>query len=180
VSALYVRRGLAERSGAIATAGCWTPRALGGHSRVGSLRHNRRVSAVERFLAAASSRDVDAMAAVMAEDVRLHTPTGSRPIDGRERVRVVFGGFTEVLADVEYKRVLAGDTGDSGSATLASHAIFFSSTVAEEEIDGVILLEVDTREEIRAVTVFVRPLPGLQAFAMAMRGRLAPSGRSAD
>jgi len=135
---------------------------------------------VDRFLAAASSRDVDAMAAVMAADVRLHTPTRSRAVEGRERVRVVFGGFTEVLADVEYKRVLSGDTGDSGSATLASHAIFFSGTVGEEEIDAVVLLEVDTREEIRAVTVFVRPLPGLQAFAAAMKDRLAPSGRSAD
>ena len=120
------------------------------------------------------------MAAVMAADVRLQTPTRSRPVEGRERVRAVFGGFTEVLADVEYKRVLAGDAGQGGSPTLASHAIVFSATVAEEEIDGVILLEVDTGEEIRAVTVFVRPLPGLQAFAAAMKDRLAPSGRSAD
>ena len=137
---------------------------------------------MERFLAAASSRDADAMAAVMAADVRLHTPTRSRPVEGRERVRAVFGGFTQVLADVEYKRVLAGagDTRHSGSATSTSHAIFFSATVGEEAIDGVILLEVDTREEIRTVTVFVRPLPGLEAFAAAMKARLARTGRSTD
>jgi SnoaL-like domain len=134
---------------------------------------------MERFLEAASSRDADAMAAVMAAGVRLHTPTRSRPVEGRERVRMVFVGFTQVLADVEYKRVLAGDTGHSGSATLASHAIFFSATVGEEPIDGVILLDVDTAEEIRTVTVFVRPLPGLQAFGAAMEDRLAPSGRAA-
>jgi limonene-1,2-epoxide hydrolase len=138
------------------------------------------VSAVERFLAAASRRDADAMAAEMAADVRLYTPVRSRPVEGRERVRLVFGGFTQVLTDVEYKRVLSDDTGHNGSATLASRAIFFSATVGEEEIDGVILLEVDTGEEIRAATVFVRPLPGLQAFAAAMKDRLAPAGRSAD
>ena len=120
------------------------------------------------------------MAAVMAADVRLHTPVRSRPVEGRERVRLVFGGFTEVLTDVKYTRVLAGETGHGGSATSASHAIFFSGTVGEEAIDGVILLEVDTREEIRTVTVFVRPLPGLEAFAAAMKDRLVPSGRPAD
>jgi hypothetical protein len=138
------------------------------------------VSAVERFLAAASKRDADAMAAVMAADVRLHTPTRSRPVEGRERARAVFGGFTQVLASVDYKRVLASDADESGSPTSASHAIFFSATVGEEEIDGAILLEVDTTDEIRALTVFVRPLPGLQAFAAAMKDRLAPPVRSAD
>jgi hypothetical protein len=139
-------------------------------------RHTRLVSAVERFLAAASKRDADAMAGVMAADVQLHTPTRSRPVEGRERARAVFGGFTHVLANVEYKRVLAGDADDSGSPS----AIFFSATVGEEEIDGAILLEVDATDEIGALTVFVRPLPGLQAFAAAMKDRLAPPVRSAD
>lgn len=117
------------------------------------------------------------MASVLAADVRLHTPTRSRPVEGRERVRVVFGGFLEVLADVEYNRVLSTD---AQRETPASHVVFFSATVSGEEIEGTILLDVDTAEQITAATVFVRPLPGLQAFAAAMKDRLAPSVPSAD
>jgi hypothetical protein len=59
------------------------------------------------------------------------------------------------------------ETGDT--AMLA-----FSARVGDREVDGIDLLRFDADGKVRALTVYVRPLSGLQALAETMVGRMPP------
>jgi hypothetical protein len=131
------------------------------------------MSAADRFREAADRLDADGMAGALAADVRLHSPTLSAPVEGRDRARMIFGILVELFEDFVYTRVLAGDAGDPAAGIASTHVLIFRCRVGTEAIEGVDVLDVDENDEIVALTVFIRPLAGLQALSTAIAARIA-------
>jgi hypothetical protein len=127
------------------------------------------MTSVERFRVAAGRRDVGGMADALAADVCLNLPTRDRPVAGRERARAIFGVLDGLLEDLEYTRALGGDPVGGTAGIASSHALVFSAKLGEAAIEGVDVLDVDENGEIVAVTIFIRPLAGLEALGAAMR-----------
>jgi ketosteroid isomerase-like protein len=80
------------------------------------------MDAADRFRAAVDRRDVDGMAATLAPEVSLRSPTIGRSVDGRERARMIFQILVELFEDFEYTHALAGapTTGDPAIASTRS------------------------------------------------------------
>jgi hypothetical protein len=152
----------------------------GGHGDDGA-----PVSAADRFRAAVDRLDADGMAAAMAADARLYSPTHSAPIEGRDRARMIFGILVELFEDFEYTRILPaaeadrpdGSGGIGGSGIASTQVLIFRCRVGTETIEGVDVIDVDDHDEIAALTVFIRPLSGLQALSAAIAARMAATAR---
>jgi hypothetical protein len=117
----------------------------------------------ERFRAAVEARDLDAMAAVLAPDVRLFSPVAFRPFAGREAVRELFGHLLEVLEDFHYVDELVGE---------GTHALVFRAHIGEAEVEGLDHLRLGPDGLVTVFTVMVRPLSAAVALAQAMAPRV--------
>jgi hypothetical protein len=118
----------------------------------------------DRFRAAVEHEDVSALEAALAENVVFRSPAVFRPYEGREAVLVLLSAVVPVLEGFRYTdQVETGDT-----AVLA-----FSARVGGRAVDGIDLLRFDAEGEVCELTVYVRPLSGLQALAEAMMARMA-------
>jgi hypothetical protein len=123
----------------------------------------------DRFRAAVEGEDASALEDALAEDVVFRSPAVFRPYEGRQTVLLLLSAVVPVLEGFRYTdQVETGDT-----AVLA-----FGARVGDREVDGIDLLRFDTEGRVRELTVYVRPLSGLQALAEAMMARMAnpPSG----
>jgi hypothetical protein len=129
-------------------------------------------TAADRFRDAVGKRDVAAMIATMAPDVELHSPTVSRPVIGRERVRSVFDILVELFEDFEYLRSFEGGLIHHDPAIVSSSALMFRCRVGEEAIEGVDILDIDRSDRIARFTVLIRPMSGLQTLGAAIAARL--------
>ena len=123
------------------------------------------------FRRAVEARDVDAMTALLAEDVVFRSPVVFRPYVGRDAVAAILRAATEVFEDFRYVQEL----GTSGGA---EHALVFHAAVAGCDVEGVDLVRTGDDGAIVELTVLVRPLTGVVALAEAMRARLTaqPNG----
>jgi hypothetical protein len=127
--------------------------------------------AVARFRDAVAAGDADAIAATLAPDVRLHTPTRWRPIEGRDRARALFGILVDLFEDFGYTHVFAAAPLDADTGIASTHALAFRCRVGDETIEGIDLIDVDHDDQIAVFKVYVRPLAGLQALAAAVSAR---------
>jgi hypothetical protein len=138
------------------------------------------MTAADRFRTAAEQRDTEAMAAALAPGVVLRSPTSWPAVEGRDRARMMFGVLERLFEDFEYTHVLEGAPAGEKQGITSSHVLAFRCRVGGETIEGVDLLDLDDNDEIAVFTVFVRPLPGLQALADAIAMRLAGGGARTD
>jgi hypothetical protein len=103
--------------------------------------------------------DPDALAAILAEDVVMHSPLGGDPLIGRaavvEAMRRIGGA-----ADLTYKEILSGET---------HHAVYFRLRIEDTVVDGIDYILLDANGKIAEVTIWWRPLPS----GVAMQRRLA-------
>jgi hypothetical protein len=120
-----------------------------------------------KFRAAVESKDSEAVAASLAEDVVFHSPVLFKPFVGRETALAVLGAVLDVMEDFAYTRELVGD----GEA-----ALFFKARVGSRELEGVDLLELNDEGLVSGLTVFMRPLSALTAFSEAMGAKLEAAG----
>lgn len=125
----------------------------------------------QRYLLAATAKDVDAILPTMADDVRLHSPTKLTPFQGKPMVRFLFGHLLQVLEEFQFTHVDAGDR----SATL-----HFTCRIGGREATGVDILRFDERGLITDFTVAIRPLPALLRLNEIMGERLAAMRRDDD
>jgi hypothetical protein len=138
---------------------------------------NRTASAanratVQRLNQAMREQDFETMAELFAEDVVLHSPiTASFQFRGRADTVAVLKIVRASMADLQHQELLGADGVWSQR---------FSVHVRGRLLDGVDVLRFDESGHVRAMTVFIRPLPSLAAFAAAVapavarrRGRLA-------
>lgn len=119
------------------------------------------------FRAAVESRDIDAMVALLAEDVVFHSPVTFKPYVGREAVGGLLGVVFETFEDFRYTDELGGE---------GAHALVFRARVGEREVEGLDLLRSDERGLVADFTVMVRPLSAALALAEAVGAGLEARG----
>jgi hypothetical protein len=126
----------------------------------------------QRVMKAMREQDFQTMAELFAEDVVLDSPiTASFQFRGRADTVAVLKIVRATMEDLQHQELLGADEVCSQR---------FSVRVRGRLLDGMDVLRFDETGRVRAMTVFVRPLPSLAAFAAAVapavgrrRGRLA-------
>jgi hypothetical protein len=117
----------------------------------------------DAFRKAAESKDFSAFEEIFAEDVTFRSPAVFRPYEGRGAVAMLLTAVAGVFEDFRYTdQVEAGET-----AMLA-----FSASVGNRELDGIDLLRFDGEGRVQEMSVYIRPLSGLNALAEAMQRKL--------
>jgi hypothetical protein len=124
------------------------------------------MAAPHPFRLAAEEKDLEAMTAVLREDVVLHSPILFRGFEGREIVLGVLTHVVATLEDFRYVDELAeGDT----------VVLRFKARVGDRELEGIDFLELDEEGLVKELTVFMRPMSALTAFNERMAARLGVS-----
>jgi SnoaL-like protein len=117
----------------------------------------------DRFRAAAENKDFSAIDELFAEDVVFRSPVVFKPYEGRDAIGLLLGAVAQVFEDFRYTDQV--ETGDSA-------ALVFSARVGDREIDGIDFLEFGDGGRISRMTVFIRPMSGVNALAEAMAKKL--------
>ncbi len=114
------------------------------------------------FRAAVEARDIQAAAAVLAEDVVFRSPIVFMPYAGKAATSAVLGAALLVFEDFVYEAEMASGDG-------RDHALMFRARVGDKEIEGCDFLHHDDKGLVDRLTVMVRPL----SAALALRDRMA-------
>ncbi|MET8163256.1 nuclear transport factor 2 family protein [Streptomyces sp. NPDC005329] len=113
------------------------------------------------FREAVEAGDLDAVEALLAEDVVFTSPVVFKPYPGKAITASILRGVTRVFEDFRYERELDGTDG-------RDHALVFRARVGERELTGCDFIHLNEEGLIDELTVMVRPLSGAQALAAAM------------
>jgi hypothetical protein len=119
------------------------------------------------FRAAVERRDIDAAAALLADDVVFRSPAVFKPYVGADTVGTILRTVFGIFEDFRYTDELAGD---------GAHALIFEARVGDRELQGLDLIRGDDDGRIAELTVMVRPASGLMALAERMGPALASAG----
>jgi hypothetical protein len=107
--------------------------------------------------------DVEALGALLAENVEFRSPAVYRPYHGRDTVLALLGVVTQIFENFRY----ANEWND-GRTTI----LFFEANVGDRELQGIDILEHGDDGLVERFTVMIRPLSGLQAVVAAIERRL--------
>jgi SnoaL-like domain len=117
------------------------------------------------FRAAIEARDIEAVLALLAEDVVFRSPVVFKPYNGREAVAPLLLAVSQVFEDFRYESEIGGpDARD--------HALVFNARIGDRELDGCDFLHIDDNGLIDDFMVMVRPMSGAVALAAAMKAML--------
>jgi len=114
--------------------------------------------------AAIEARDIDALAALFADDIVFNSPVAFHAFTGRATVVEVLSNVLEVFTDFHYVDELAGE---------GTHGLVFRARVGGRDVEGLDHLRFDEAGLVGEFTVMVRPLSGVIALAEAMGPRVA-------
>ncbi|WP_432135014.1 MULTISPECIES: nuclear transport factor 2 family protein [unclassified Streptomyces] len=124
------------------------------------------------FREAVESDDLEAVAALLADDVVFTSPVAFKPYPGKAITAAILRGVSRVFEDFTYIREIADPDG-------RDHAFVFTATVAGKKLQGCDFLHFDDDGKIDEFTVMVRPLSGAQALAEAMGAQFEQIAREA-
>ncbi len=124
------------------------------------------------FRTAIEARDLDAVTALLAEDVVFRSPVVFKPYRGREVVRAILAAVAEVFEDFSYEREI-------GAADARDHALVFHARIGDKQVEGCDFVHVDENGLIDELVVMVRPLSGAHALRDGMAAQLAAMGADA-
>ncbi|WP_020126070.1 nuclear transport factor 2 family protein [Streptomyces sp. 303MFCol5.2] len=113
------------------------------------------------FREAVEAGDLEAVEALLAEDVVFTSPVVFKPYPGKAITASILRAVTRVFEDFRYERELDGGDG-------RDHALVFRARVGERELTGCDFIHLNEEGLIDELTVMVRPLSGAQALAAAM------------
>ncbi|MFI1760643.1 nuclear transport factor 2 family protein [Streptomyces sp. NPDC020800] len=119
---------------------------------------------MQAFRKAVEAGDMDAVEALLAEDVVFTSPVVFKPYPGKAITAAILRAVSQVFEDFRYERELTGSDG-------RDHALVFRARVGDRELTGCDFLRVNEEGLIDEFTVMVRPLSGAQALAEAMGAR---------
>lgn len=125
---------------------------------------------MQAFRDAIERHDIDAVIALLSEDVRFRSPVVHTPYRGRDNVEPLLRGVAQVLEGFRYTRQI-------GSEQDRDHALVFRARIGERELEGCDFIHVDDEGLIDELYVMIRPLSGLMALAEAMKRQLAVDSR---
>ena len=117
------------------------------------------------FRQAVEAGDLDALMALVRDDVVFHSPVVHRPYQGADVLRPILAAVLEVFEDFRYVREI-------GAAEAREHALIFQARVGDKEIEGCDFVRLDEDGAIKELTVMVRPLSATLALAEKMKARL--------
>lgn len=116
------------------------------------------------FREAVEAADMDAVEALLAEDVVFSSPVVFKPYTGKAITAAVLRAVSEVFQDFRYERELAGAEG-------RDHALVFTARAGDRELTGCDFIRLNEDGLIAELMVMVRPLSGAQALAAEMGAR---------
>ncbi|MFD5268045.1 nuclear transport factor 2 family protein [Streptomyces sp. NPDC058335] len=125
------------------------------------------------FREAVEAGDLDAVEALLAEDVVFTSPVVFKPYPGKAITAAILRAVAEVFEDFRYEQELAGADG-------RDHALVFTARVGERELSGCDFIHVGEDGLIDRLTVMVRPLSGAHALAEAMGARFERIAKEAE
>jgi len=121
---------------------------------------------VHPFRSAIEARDLDAAAALLADDVVFRSPVVFKPYHGRETVTMILSAVAEVFEEFSYAREIGADDA-------RDHALVFNARIGDRWLEGCDFLHLGDDGLIDELVVMVRPLSGAHALADAMSAKLA-------
>ena len=124
------------------------------------------------FREAVEAGDLDAVEALLAEDVVFTSPVVFKPYAGKAITAAILRGVLRVFEDFTYIREIANSDG-------RDHAFVFTATVAGKQLQGCDFLHFDDAGKIDEFTVMVRPLSAAQALGEAMGAQFEQIAREA-
>lgn len=127
---------------------------------------------MKAFREAVEARDLDAVAALLAEDVVFTSPVAFKPYPGKPITAAILRAVLRVFEDFAYVREIGDPQG-------RDHALVFTATVQGKEITGCDFLHLDEEGKIDDFTVMVRPLSAAHALAEAMAAQFDRIAREA-
>ncbi|MGW2488286.1 nuclear transport factor 2 family protein [Streptomyces sp. NPDC001606] len=116
------------------------------------------------FREAVEAGDMDAVEALLAEDVVFSSPAVFKPYPGKAITAAILRGVVQVFEDFRYVREIGDPAG-------SDHVLVFTTRVGDRELTGCDILHVNEDGLIDDLMVMVRPLSGAQALAAAMGAR---------
>jgi hypothetical protein len=116
------------------------------------------------FRKAVEARDIEAMTALLADDVIFISPVAFKPYAGKAITSAILETVMEVFQDFRYVR----EIGDESSN---EHALVFEAKVANKAITGCDFIRTDGDGLIHDFMVMVRPLRAAQALSEEMGAR---------
>ncbi|MDQ2095855.1 nuclear transport factor 2 family protein [Rhodalgimonas zhirmunskyi] len=123
---------------------------------------------IERMMEVVAKGDGDAIAPILAEDVRFLPPTYWAVWTGRDAVAAVLGHVGQVFSDFRYRRVM-GEGHD--------WALEFQCKIGEFDAVGVDLITLGEDGLIKEFEVVMRPLKSVEALRKAMNDRVKTDAR---
>ncbi|KOU59794.1 membrane protein [Streptomyces sp. MMG1533] len=124
------------------------------------------------FRKAVEARDMDAVAALLADDVVFTSPVAFTPYPGKAVTAAILRHVVQVFEDFTYVREIANPDG-------RDHAFVFTANVAGKKLQGCDFLHFDENGKIDDFTVMVRPLSAAKALSEAMNARFDEIAREA-
>lgn len=112
------------------------------------------------------THDLDRVGELLTESVVLNSPIAFRPYHGREMVANIITLVATVLEDFTYEREISTPSDQH-------HALMFRARVGDLSIQGCDFVHTDAEGLIDELTVMLRPLRAVHAFAEQMSSRIA-------
>ncbi|MFC9926511.1 nuclear transport factor 2 family protein [Streptomyces sp. NPDC127190] len=116
------------------------------------------------FREAVEAGDMDAVEALLAEDVVFSSPAVFKPYPGKAITAAILRGVVQVFEDFRYVREIGDPAG-------SDQVLVFTARVGDRELTGCDILHVNEDGLIDDLMVMIRPLSGAQALAAAMGAR---------
>lgn len=125
------------------------------------------------FREAVEAQDMDAVEALLAEDVVFTSPVVFKPYPGKAITAAILHAVARVFEEFRYEREIGDPDG-------ADHALVFRTRVGDRELTGCDFIHLNEAGLIDELTVMVRPLSGAQALQEAMAAQFEQIAKEAE
>jgi hypothetical protein len=115
---------------------------------------------MKAFREAVERRDVEALEALLADDVVFRSPAVYKPYEGKVATMVVLRSVMRVFEEFRYTLEATSDSGDS--------VLVFEAVVGGKKLEGADFVHVRDDGLVDDLRVMIRPLSGLNAVVEAM------------
>ncbi|MGW3103887.1 nuclear transport factor 2 family protein [Streptomyces sp. NPDC001100] len=125
------------------------------------------------FREAVEAQDMEAVEALLAEDVVFTSPVVFKPYPGKAITAAILHAVARVFEDFRYEREIGDPDGPD-------HALVFSARIGDRQLTGCDFIHVDEEGLIDDLMVMVRPLSGAQALQEAMAAQFESIVKEAE